>query len=261
MSAPPSELRSTFPVPQRRLQFEKLKAALAAPLTWAAYLPAVGAFAFLDVGPVLFGALLAGTTAGLGWYWRRESAKLESSILEQLVRESNEAQDEHLLGQAMDFLARGFEPYATSLRSFVQLKRKIERGLHAQEHEAHALQVSQLEQQVDELVFGVSDQLQRLVNLRDRLEGGNVVLSESQKKTLQADARLIEESVEKAWLVLEDTWQGLGEMLHPSLSLEADDAGTARLDRAVDRLRDEQEVSRRVRERLEEDWNEVMEIE
>ncbi|MEO0448170.1 MAG: hypothetical protein AAF191_19050 [Verrucomicrobiota bacterium] len=67
MSAPPSELRSTFPVPQRRLQFEKLKAALAAPLTWAAYLPAVGAFAFFDVGHVHFWALVGGNTPGGGW--------------------------------------------------------------------------------------------------------------------------------------------------------------------------------------------------
>ena len=249
-------IRSTFPIPDGKLRARKWKIALGSPVTWAPYLPVVGALTFLDVGLGWFAALFAVVTAGVSVYWKTHTQKLENKLLEELIAESNDAQDRHLAEVATGLSQRGYNDYASTMGSFLNKKQKIEKAIHAERDEITSAK-REVERLTDAVAFGVSDQLTRLADLDDRLFRSPVPLTEDQKANIEQARSAVSEQVHSAWNTLEDTWQNLSRLLDPSAGIIAEDATHLELDRAIDRLKREQEIASRVSERMSSEWSDA----
>lgn len=255
---PPADdsLRSTFPIPDSKIKARKWKIALGSPITWAPYLPVVGAFAFLDIGAGWFAALAAAVTAGIGWYWKGHGQKLESKLLEEVIAESNDKQDKHLIDVALELSAKGHGKYADTMVSFVEKKQQIERAIHG-DGDGLTSPKKEVESLTDAVAFGVADQLERLANFDDRLNKSPVPLTVEQRKNIEEARQSVAEQVHSAWHTLEDTWQNLGRLLNPSGGLVDEDATHLELDRAINRLRREQDIAKRVSDRMSQEWSET----
>ncbi|NNE93781.1 MAG: hypothetical protein HKN23_19190 [Verrucomicrobiales bacterium] len=247
--------RSTFPIPAAKLQARKWKTALGSPITWAPYLPAVGAFAFLDATPAVFAMLVAAVTAGVAFYWKTHTATLEGKLLEELISESNREQDRELVEHARGLLGRGYPDYASTLGSFLERKQQIEQAIHTDGE--LTLEKQEVESLVDAVVFGVSDQLHRLADFDDRLgKPGMIPVTPDQKTKMQAAREEISTRVHDAYDILQETWHNLGEIINPAAHLDDHDTGHHSLEHAIDRLRQERDIAKRVRDRMTDDFGE-----
>ncbi len=255
MPRPDDSLRSTFPIPPAKLWSLKLQTALASPMTWAPFLPVVGAFTFLDVGPGMFLGLLAAVSIGVSVYWKKQSAKLEGKMLERLIKESNEAQDTKIAEITRQLMREGSRDYAMTLGSFLETKQSIEKALH---HDGSELtpQKEEIESLVDTVTFGVADQLQRLAEFDQRLEKPTYPLTEAQREQIDEARHQIAQQVQHAWETIDETWRNLGKMLDPTSGLTQEVGTHDSLDHAISRLREEKEIAERVRERMKTEWPE-----
>lgn len=252
------DVRSTFPIPRSSLWGRKLRAIFSTPLTWAAYLPAVGAFSFLDVGPLVFSGLLVAVTGGIFAYWKTQSSALERKVIEQLIKESNEQQDKHLVTKVRELYEKGFTDYSSTLANFLHRKQQIESAL---QENGIALQskVEEVESLTDAVVFGVEDQIHRLVKLDERESDSSTPLSAEAKKNIATAKDEISERVEQAWEVLDKTWLNLQELLNPAADIEGYDTSHTSLDNAIDRLKQEQEIAKKVNRRMTQEWQTAFE--
>ncbi|MEM6278262.1 MAG: hypothetical protein AAF733_02210 [Verrucomicrobiota bacterium] len=246
----------TFPIPTSRLRSKKLKLALESPVTWAPYLPVVGAFAFLDIGIGWFAGLAAAVTAGIVGYWKRHHAKLEDKLIEELIHESNEEQDKHLLKEVRYLQQSGHGNYATTLGSFLERKQEMEKAIH---YDGSGLtsEKQEIESLIDSIVFGVADQLHRLSQFDDRLQRPVIPLNEEQRANLEASRDEVAGRVHEAWNLINDTWQNLGTLLNPAVGLAGEDGSHLELDTAISRLKREHEIADRVRERMSTEWGDA----
>lgn len=255
---PPADdsLRSTFPIPDKKIRARKWKLALGSPVTWAPYLPVVGAFAFLDIGAGWFAALAAAVTAGIGWYWKNHNAKLEGKLLEELISESNQQQDLHLFEVARNLSESGHSRYASTMASFVEKKQQIERAIHG-DGDGLTAPKKEVETLTDAVAFGVADQLERLGQLDDRLNKSPVPLTDEQRRKIEEARQAVSDQVHSAWNTLEDTWQNLGRLLNPAGGIVDEDATHLELDKAIERLRHEQDIARKVNDRMSQEWSQT----
>lgn len=246
-------LRSTFPIPTAKLRMRKLQAALASPISWAPFLPVVGAYTFFDLGTLPFLGLLLAVGVGIGSYWKKEAVKLESSLLERLITESNEAQDSKIGEIIRDLMKNGSPDYAMTLGSFLETKQSIEKALHNDESSLTP-QKEEIDSLVDKVTFGVADQLQRLAEFDQRLEKPTFPLTDTQQERIEISRRQIARQVQHAWETIDETWQNLGELLDPTAGLAAETGRHDHLDLAIARLREEKDIAERVRERMKSEW-------
>jgi len=253
MSAIPSSLRTTFPISDGKLRTRKWKLALGSPLTWAPFLPVFGAFAFLGIGPFLFGVLCLGVTVGVAFYWRGHHLKLENQIIAALIAESNAVQDQALAGTMARLKSAGYANHTETLGRFLHQKQRIEAALLQSATTSPGAR-QEIETLVDKLVFGVADQLTRVAELSDRLDRPAVPLTPDRQKGLEQNRREISNQIREAWETLGETWDQLGSLLAPGDGLDGIDATHSGLDSAIAKLRHEQEIARRVRERMNADF-------
>lgn len=256
MSPSRKTLRSTFPILPSRLRARKWKLALGSPLTWVSYLPVVGAYAFLDLPVAIFAGLLAAVTGGTFLYWKKQQGKLDTKLLRELIAESNQEQDEHLFGITEKLRKDGHADYATSLASFISKKQKIESSLHG-DSETVSPATKELENLVDSLVFGVSDQFEKLAQIERKLLAPKAPLSRDAIQSMEAARLEISERIHEAWELLENTWGRLGDLVNPAAGIVGEDSSHFGLDQSIRKLKEEHEIALRVRERMNKEWSDT----
>ncbi|MEM8953396.1 MAG: hypothetical protein AAGD22_04510 [Verrucomicrobiota bacterium] len=255
---PPNQDRPdpTFPIPSSRLRAKKWKLALESPVTWAPYLPVVGAFSFLDLGAGWFAGLTVAVTAAIASFWKTHHSKLENKLIAEIVRESNEAQDKHFLKEIRYLQDNGHRKYATTLASFLERKQKMEDAIHNDGTEL-TTEKKEIESLIDSIVFGVADQLHRLSQFDKRLSHPVIPLTEEQQKNLEAAREEVAGRVHEAWHLLNNTWENLGTLLNPSVGLGGEDGSHLQLDEAISRLKREHAIADRVRQRMSSEWKDT----
>lgn len=248
-----SKIRSTFPIPHSRVIARKWKMALSAPVTWAPFLPVMGAFTFLDAGPMLSGLLALGVGGGVAAYWKSQHGKLEGKIIQSLVDESNDEQDEILIRNARRLYTDGHNSYAASLCSFLETKREIEKAIHSEGE--LTFQKQEIEKLIDAIAFGASDQLKQLAYFDEKLKDkGAIPLTEDQKEKIQKARSEISDRLHDAFETLEQTQENIGLVLNPASDLDRPDTSDDMMDSAINQLKKEQDVAQRVRKRMKTEW-------
>ena len=246
----------TFPVSSARLQARKWKLALGSPVTWAPFLPVAGAFAFLDMGGLWFAGLSVAVAAGIAAYWKSHHEKLEDKLIEDLVRENNEEQDVQLLREVHHLQKRGHKNYATTLGSFLEKKKLVERAIHSDGTKLSP-EKKEIETLIDSVVFGVADQLHRLSQFDERLARPVIPLTGEQRVDLETAREEVASRVHEAWGLINETWENLGTLLNPASAIAGEDASHIELDQAISRLRREHEIATKVRTRMTTEWGEA----
>ena len=247
-------LRSTFPIPAAKLRSRKLKLAFNSPVTWAPFLPTVGAFAFFDIGPFIFAGLVALVGGGVFAYWKSNHRKLESKLLEALIAESNQEQDKHLVERARELMRLGYPDYAASLGSFLEKKKQIETAIHS-DGDGLTTEKKDIENLIDAVVFGVADQIEQLATFDNRIQNpGAMPLSKDRRKKIETARSEISNRVHEAFAIIEDTWENLSDILNPAAHLDHPDTSHSSLENALSRLKQERDIAKRVKERMTNEW-------
>lgn len=246
----PKEIRQTFPIPAEEVSRRKWKLALSHPITWLPAIPL--AMAAMNAQPGMIGWIGAGAAAlaaGLGFFWSRKSKSLEGKIVEQIVRDSNMAQDSALIRLIRKLSRNGYQSYAVTLGSFAGLKTKIERALYEEgQHDDQREQVGKL---VDGLVFNVVDQLEQMAKIEYRLNHkGRPAPPPQRARELEKSWEVMSGRVKTAYATLRDTWHNLDVLINPTP--EVDTTGD-RLDDTIAQLKEENRIAEEVRRRFQAD--------
>ena len=244
VSDPHHQIRSTFPLEAAEIAKRKWSAALTSPITWAPFLPAVGAYDFLDVPGIIVTALIGAITGGLFWYWKRQGPEIERKIVEELVSESNRAQDKALADRMRSFNKRSYSAYAVNFGRFLQMKTEVERAIHGDGGELTPSK-EQVENLIDSLCFGVADEFERLIELDGLLLKS---VPGSRIGPIEDERGQLVERIQRAFRTLSETQTNLPVILNPA---GGPSVRESRLDDVIDRLKEEADIARKVKERLE----------
>ena len=135
---------------------------------------------------------------------------------------------------------------AITLGKFVELKREIEQEIASGDDVPEA--AGDVEAMVDALCFGVADELDALAQVQGRLARPDLQIADAQKSELEDHQRELVRGISQAYKTLRETRYNLDAILHPtSLDLPKRDK---ELGDVVLRLREETEIAKRVRRRL-----------
>ncbi len=229
-------------------------------MSWAPFLPLVGAWVFLGLPGWAFGIGTLALVGGLAWYWRSRMRALEDELVKELVEESNAKQDRLLEEKAQYFRSKGAIHFADCLRETLRWKQRIEGALQQElgggPGAAPLGRVADLERLVDEIAFGIYDQVDRLDEMELALQRTSYPISESERLSIEESRKAIVSQIGHAVKSLESTWNRLGEILRPvgtgnQHGVEAEHAGLAS---AISQLEEEKKLAERVRERMESEW-------
>lgn len=242
-------VEKTFPVPASKIFWRKLGVALCSPVTIVSYMSTAAVTMAVDLHPLAFAGSLALVSGGVFAYWKSRESELDRRLVEQLVGESNAEQDRVLTRRARKLLKHGFADYATTLASFVNRKRDIEKALYRSGELSEARK--EVDNLVDAITFGVADQLEQLAGLDERLSFQS--LTDLESESLTKAKREIYERVKRAFVVIEDTYTNLGVILNPKGAGKVD-VSHSELDTAIEKLSEEHVIARKVRDRIAADW-------
>ena len=241
---------------------ERIKAILGSPITWAPFLPVMGAWAILGVPPIIALGLAAAVGCGLWTYWKGKRKEIDTKVISQLVEKSNAEQDRDLIERCNQLARIGYRDYGVTLASFLRRKQQIEKSLHADSKDGVAVSAEKehVETLVDSLCFGVAEELERLATLQgDQKKKRKGTRSKGRGKEGVAKASAeIAKRIQKAYDTLEQTWEGLEELLNPAVGLDGGDRNDEnRLDNVIAKLEEERAISKRVRERMKEELGQL----
>ena len=240
-----SYIRNTFPIPKSEIRRRKWRMALKHPITWTPILP-LGVLSAAAVSPAIIAGVVVAALAGVGVFWARRSKRLESDIVEDIIRDSNLAQDSELISLIRKLSRNGYESYAVTLGSFAGLKTKIERSLY--QDDGHTPEKEQIGRLVDDLVFHVVDQLEAMAKIEYRLGSAERQAPPPRRvKELQDTWREMSDRVKRAHGALNETWHNLDVLLDP---LPGAEITGARLDEAIIHLREENKIAEEIRRRV-----------
>ena len=135
---------------------------------------------------------------------------------------------------------------AITLGKFVELKREIEQEISKGEDIPES--AGDVEAIVDALCFGVADELDDLAQVQGRLARPDLQISDEQKSKLEDHQCELVSGISQAYKTLRETRYNLDAILHPT-SLDLPERGQA-LGEVVLRLKEETEIAKRVRQRL-----------
>ena len=225
---------------------KKWLARLSSPVTWSVY--AVLVLAILVIKPVWWVAVLLAlvTTLGLWYYWRLTGAALEKRILKRVIANSNLKQEDEMSRRMRSLQENRAGDLAITLGKFVEMKKEIEAEITRGEDVPTA--AAQVETMIDELCFGVADQLEDLAQVQGRLARPDLQLVKGKRDELKDSQRDLVTTISQAYKTLTNTRYNIDAILHP-LKLDVPKRD-AELDSVVDRLREENEIAKRIRNRL-----------
>jgi hypothetical protein len=242
-------LKPTFPLDENKIRLRKLMHVVKSPITGVAFLGALilGKIAgFEEWGLAgVFGA----ASAGLYRHWKKKSASIEDAVISELVRESNLAQDSELLRITDELRSRGHTQYSNSLGRFVLMKQRIETRLHQDGKITE--KKKEIEILVDSICAGVCDELTELGMLERQLTDVLTSGDQAELKRLAERQTECHNRVMQAYTTISQTAAQIDDMLAPSAQpVEVRREESKILDRLIDELKEENEVSSRVRDRL-----------
>ena len=163
-------------------------------------------------------------------------------MIEAIVSESNREQDKALANRMRSLHQRGSADYAVNFGRFLQAKTEIERAIHS-DGEVLTGAKEQVEKLVDSLCFGVAEEFDRLIQLDEKPQN-----SQGAEKSTQSERQELVERIQRAYRTLSETQNNLPVILNPA---GKPGARESRLDDVIDRLKEEADIARRVKERLE----------
>ena len=237
--------RLTFPLPKEEILKGQVRAIGQSPVTVG-----VGVAAVL-LAPVTLGVASLGLLAGLGWYWKRRMPELEEEVIADLVEERNAAQDKDLNRSAKTL--RRYKRYddANRLRRFIAMKRDIEEAMHA----CPKLDGDEvkLEHLVDTLCFEVRDELFRIADLHYALKKRRKRISSEKEASMKESIAQLDARVGEAYETLKAARANLEGLVGVEAPAKGGSETNPVLDGAIAKLREETELARRVRERIEAD--------
>lgn len=245
-------LQPTFPLDENQIRLRKLKLILQSPATGISLIGAFVLGKIAGFGWPGVATLLGAASAGLFTYWKKKNDELDNRAISELVRESNLAQDSELLRITTALRQSGHTQYSNSLGRFVLLKQRIEDRLHQDGEITN--KKKEIEVLVDSICVGVCDELTELATLERRLTD---VLTSGDRTELQSLSKRQTEChnrVMHAYTTLSHTAGKIDEMLRPSVQpAEIRREESRVLDRLIEELKEENEVTIRVQERLREE--------
>ena len=244
MKRAPSNYR--LPIAEEEILRRKWIARLSSPTTWAVYAALGLVLYFLKPAWWIIAMLVVATTLALWWYWRVTGAALEKRILKNVITKSNLQQEDAMTQRLEGLRKRRADDLAITLGKFAELKHEIEQEVTKSAEIPEA--ASDVEAMVDELCFGVADQLDDLAQVQGRLARPELQISDDQKISLEDLQRELVTSISQAYTTLKETRYNLDAILHPNtLDLPK---RSAQLGDVVVRLKEETEIAKRVRHRL-----------
>lgn len=240
----PSKFR--FPIAEEEIQTRKWLARLSSPVTWAVY-GALGLLLYI-LKPLWWISLIlvAVTTLALWYYWRLTGKALGRRILKQVIKESNLKQEDAMSQRLKRLRKSRASDLAITLGKFAELKREIEEEISGGDDVP--VSAADVEAIVDALCFGVADELDALAQVQGRLARPDLQITGEQKSELEDHQRELVSGISQAYKTLRETRYNLDAILHPtSLDLPKRDQ---ELGDVVLRLKEETEIAKRVRQRL-----------
>ncbi|MDA7525570.1 hypothetical protein N8525_00255 [Verrucomicrobiales bacterium] len=240
----PSKFR--FPIAEEEIQTRKWLARLSSPVTWAVY-GALGLLLYI-LKPLWWISLIlvAVTTLALWYYWRLTGKALGRRILKQVIKESNLKQEDAMSQRLKRLRKSRASDLAITLGKFAELKREIEEEISGGDDVP--VSAADVEAIVDALCFGVADELDALAQVQGRLARPDLQITDEQKSELEDHQRELVSGISQAYKTLRETRYNLDAILHPtSLDLPKRDQ---ELGDVVLRLKEETEIAKRVRQRL-----------
>ena len=235
-----------LPIAEEEIQTQKWLARLSSPVTWAVY-GALGLLLYL-LKPMWWISviLVAVTTLALWYYWRLTGSALEKRILKRVIKKSNLKQEDAMTDRLERLRKSRASDLAITLVKFVELKREIEQEIASGDDVPEA--AGDVEAMVDALCFGVADELDDLAQVQGRLARPDLQIAEAQKSELENHQRELVSGISQAYKTLRETRYNLDAILHPtSLDLPKREK---ELGDVVLRLKEETEIAKRVRQRL-----------
>lgn len=235
-----------LPLAEEEILRKRWIARLTSPITWSVYAVLAVLLYFLKpvwwVGVLLFLC----TTAALWFYWRLTGEALKHRVLKKVITKSNLKQD-HEMTQRLDRLRKQRAgDLAITLGKFLELKREIE--VEVTRGESVPEGAGQVEAMIDELCYGIADELDHLAQVQGRLARPSLQITDAQREELEDTQREIVSTISQAYKTLSETRNNIDAILHPtSLDLPQRDRA---IEDVVGRLKEEADIARRVRQRL-----------
>jgi hypothetical protein len=241
-----SSSKYRLPIAEEEIVQKKWIARLTSSVTWSVY--AVLALAILVIKPAWWVSVLlvVVTTAGLWYYWRLTGAALEKRILKRVITKSNLKQEGEMSNRIRALQEQRAGDLAITLGKFVEMKKEIEAEIARGENVPEA--AAQVEGMIDELCFGVADQLEHLAQAQGRLARPDVQLVADKEEELKDTQRELVTTISQAYKTLTNTRYNIDAILHP-LKLDVPKRD-GELDEVVSRLKEETEIAKRVRSRM-----------
>lgn len=252
-------LKPTFPLDEAEISRRSFWKKAQHPVSWGLLGLSLTAGVAMQSGlwPVVI--LMTAGVFGVQWFWRTRSRKVQAEVIQEMIAESNCEQDLKLSGIVRSYRARGLHHYAAALGKFLLLKQHIEERLHSgRDGHAIAPMVEQVEKLVDSVCGAVCREFHAAASLDGEL--AEVLTSRDQSKLdrLQGNRTEVLEAIMHAY---ETLYESLAAILDLETAREAaapDLAAATRrhldmpeLKDVVEKLREENCLARRVRERLE----------
>lgn len=246
-------LRRTFPLDSKKLKARKRDTVLKSPLNWVALGGALLVPTLLNLG--ILGALIFVGATGLGLkkYWQGRHAQIEAEILSSLIEESNREQDAVLQKAMFDLKLKGRHNYAVTLGRFLLLKQTIEKRVHKDSFITE--QKKKIENLVDEICFGVRDNIQTIVQIEEKT--ASILISSDANEFIETDdvRRKLLTQIINAYSSLNDTYENLEKLLEPGIELR-EPSESDPMDKVISRLKTENGIVRSVHKRLLVEMNE-----
>jgi hypothetical protein len=258
---PATVFAPTFPLDADEMRGRVTAGKAADPGTW---LPPIG---FLAAGMAFplsspFIGFAAGATLSflwLRWWWRRIDPRVRRSVELKMIDESNRDQDERLRARMRFYRLRGDSHLAAVVGCFLSAKGSFEARL-AREH-SHFSTHEKMELLVDGLCIGVCEELDGVAVLDRRLLESILADDDSVLNDVEGKRRGHLRAIREAYVTLADAVTTLKKsripvaLPLPSCVAERSVANpmseSLDLRNAIDELREESEISRNVRARLE----------
>jgi hypothetical protein len=249
------ELNPTFPLELSEIKKRALNAKLLHPLTLGVGGACLGLALLLNAGVFGFVGLLGIGAVGLVAWWQQHAAPIEAKVIQDMIHESNQAQDRQLANVVAQYRQWGLHHYASALGKFFLVKQRIENELH--DDGTLTENKKQIDRLIDHICGAVCRQFHKLTEL-DRSTAASLTSgSETKLNELDANRSEILERIMHAYNTMYETLEHVIQCpasgptpptLDPSITGNDKDAN---LDDVVSQLKEENRINRAVQERLE----------
>lgn len=161
----PFQLEPTFPLDARAIQARVRVAKMTDPLSWGI---AAGTLLLGVAGGSLgFAVMVPLGMAALWHHWKKIHKRVEASVIDGMISESNRNQDARLNERIRSLRNDGHYPYASALGRFLLLKQRVEDNLHKDQQ--LTLSDRKMDNAVDEITELACNHFDRLIEIDEKV--------------------------------------------------------------------------------------------